>query len=139
VTNSASVSTAGEANVANNAASDPTIVSQPPAACGIRPTVGLQVTRTGAGLLHATLTAGTSVGTPSNALTAVRILSVANAEVNNLNGQSHLRSGQVALPSVQQASLDVQRLAAGAFTVQIEVTDGCGPWKTLVGGGPGVP
>src|SRR5262249_33830154 len=132
LTNPASVSTAGEGNVSNNTASDPTVI-QLPASCTIRPKVGLQVVRSGPGLLHATLTANTSLGTTSNVLTAVRILSAANAEVDNLNGQSGLQGGQVSLPAVQQTTFDVRRLAPGPFTVQIEVTDACGPWRTLVG------
>jgi hypothetical protein len=32
----------------------------------------------------------------------------------------------------------VTRVAAGAFTARLSITDGCGAWPTLVGGGTGV-
>jgi hypothetical protein len=44
----------------------------------------------------------------------------------------------IALPSgTQQAALVVQRQAPGqAVTVELVVTDACGDWPTVVGGGP---
>jgi hypothetical protein len=33
----------------------------------------------------------------------------------------------------------VTRVASGAFTARLAVTDGCGAWPAFLGGGPSVP
>ena len=56
------------------------------------------------------------------------------------NGQTGLGAGRVitfASP-VTSATLTVRRVAPGqATTVPLTIVDGCGEWKTFVGGGAG--
>jgi uncharacterized repeat protein (TIGR01451 family) len=163
VTNTATVTAAGDFNAANNSASDlATVVSPPPAppsppeppsppappappsppvtpaACSIRPNVGLPVTQVGPGLFQATLTANIAPGLTSNGLTSVTILQATNAVVDGLGDQNERVNGQVTVANVPSTTFTVRRLAPGSFLVRIEVTDACGVWRTFVGGGGSV-
>jgi uncharacterized repeat protein (TIGR01451 family) len=139
VTNTATVSTAGETNTANNAAADPTSVG-----CANRPPVGLAVARGASGELNVTVTAGvppiksvefqlSSGATSHNARIDVpadpAISSIASVGILNQTQDFTLDVG------VAQVRFVVNRVQAGAFTVPLEVTDGCGSFQTLVGYG----
>jgi uncharacterized repeat protein (TIGR01451 family) len=143
ITNTATVSHAGDFSSANNSSSDPTTVN--PVGCGPRPSVGLQVVQTGPGTgpgrLRATLTANTSPQKPANGIVKIKILTATNAAVDDLNGQNNLTSGEISFPNVPSTSFIVRRISAAgqAFTIQIEVTDACSVWRTVVGGGTSVP
>jgi hypothetical protein len=105
----------------------------PPGPCSPRPAVGLNVVPDSAGRLRVTLTAS---GVSTNRLSQLRVISTANAEVE-LDGQPP-RTGPFTVPlgEVPSATFRVRRVQAGqATTVRLAVTDGCGEWETLVGGG----
>lgn len=145
VTTTATVSVASEFNASNNNASDPTAVN---GVCAPRPNVSLQVSQTGPGTgngrLRATLTVNTSSFNPSNSITKIKILKVVNAVVDELGGQNNLSIGEVNFANVASTSFIVRRLSSATpprlpFHVEIEVTDTCNAWKTIVGGGPNVP
>ena len=145
VTNTATVTVANEFNAGEQQRQRPDHVI---GACGPRPNVTLQVTQTGAGtgpgLLRATLTANTSSFNPANGVTKIKILKSTNAALDEVGGQNNLTTGEVSFANVQTTSFIVRRLSPAtpprlAFTVEIEVSDVCGAWKTTVGGGPNVP
>ena len=154
VTNTATVTAAGDFSTANNSASDLTSVVNPPAraaratraadspgdAVGVLHPAECRPAgdRIGPGLFQVTLTANIAPGLTSNGLTSVTILQATNAVVDGLGTQSNRVNGQVSLANVPSTTFTVRRLAAGAFIVHIEVTDACGVWKTFVGGGGGV-
>jgi hypothetical protein len=100
-----------------------------------RPKVTTTVTRQGNGLLQVDLATTNGGGY----IHTIEITKVTNATVGFPGGQQGI-TGPVTFTA--EAATTTQRLniqrTAGAFTVQMTVTDGCGTWKTLAGGGPGV-
>jgi hypothetical protein len=109
-----------------------------PAPCAPRPPVGVVAVPNGDGRLRVTVTANTSVGTPSNQLSSIHFNQGTNSEVYaDLFAQSVPFTVTYA-PGTMQVTFLVGRLTAGqASTVSAVITDGCGGWPTLVGGGPG--
>jgi len=138
-------------NGANNGATDTDTVTAP--ACSPRPRVVVQVAPNGAGRLHVTLTPSTNPGQAANQIQAVRLGTLQNAAVDVPvqpgvpAAQNGLTSGaQVGLTGpVASLNLVVRRVPPPgittpvAFTAPMTVTDGCGAWPTLAGGGTGVP
>ena len=105
--------------------------------CNPRPPVDVAVVGVGPGRLQVSLTAGTSPGTPTNRLQALRISTTTGA-VLDINDQAGV-SGPltIPLPGVQQVAFLVRETSPGApGTVALEVVDQCGPWETVVGSGP---
>jgi hypothetical protein len=109
------------------------IVPSPAAACAPRPPIGMRTEAAGPDRLQVTITAG------QGGLARLALGSVTNAEVD-IGDQTGLGSNAVvplagAPPQVTflVRRLDGQRPA----TVPLTITDGCGDWRTLVGGGPG--
>jgi hypothetical protein len=98
-------------------------------------------TRTAAGQLLVTVSAGTSASTPANALLELRFSAAQNALIDipqGPNGQTGPFTHTLAArPGLTQFT--VRRAGAGAFTAPFVVVDDCGPWPTFVGGGPTVP
>ena len=111
----------------------------PPAtSCAPRPTFAVQAAPAGRGELRVTVMAGTPSGATANTVRAVRLGATANARVE-LVGRGLLGDGQLAqlAAGAREATLVVRRAAAGvATTVPVILTDDCGEWQTLVGGGP---
>ena len=108
-----------------------------PSACSPRPPVAVAVVPAGQGRLQATIRHGTQPATPNNRLVRVRATIPPNARVDVLYGPTDL-AGEQLLPignGTQPVVLVVRRVAAGAVTVHIVVTDRCGDWNTFVGGG----
>lgn len=103
--------------------------------CGPRPRVTL-TPAPGGGKLQVNL-ASTPLNTNvTNPMTSLTFDALSNARVT-LNGQT-ISSGQtVTLPANSTTvAFTVERITAGqATTAQLTVTDGCGTWKTVVGGG----
>jgi hypothetical protein len=95
-----------------------------------------------AGTLQATVTASAAdCAGGNNQLQALQFTRLTNATVDvaTAPGTTVRTTPQtVPLPSHPAAiQLTVHRVAAGqAATVELAVTDGCGTWPTLVGGGP---
>jgi hypothetical protein len=91
----------------------------------------------GNGRLAVLIRAQTLPATPSNTLRSIRVVSLGNAKL--LLGGAELQPGQVATfqDGAGAAELTLQRPTPGqASTAQLVVTDDCGEWPTLVGGGP---
>jgi hypothetical protein len=90
--------------------------------CTPRPPVSVTSARLGSGQLQ--VTAQATGG--NNTIKTISFGQIRNATV-------------VAQPSISGAiaTFVIQRSAAGAVTVPFTVTDGCGEWKTFVGGGAG--
>jgi hypothetical protein len=127
----------------------PTPTPPPPAqgVCSPRPRVVVQVTPAGAGRLRVTLEPSSNPGQQNNPIQAVQLGTLQNAAVD-IPVQSGVPSAQNGLSNGSQVNLSgpvpslqlfVRRVAPGAFTAPLTVTDGCGPWQTLAGGGTDVP
>jgi autotransporter-associated beta strand protein len=106
--------------------------------CANRPKVSVQTAKDGPGRLKVTVTVGTQPAFPTNRLSALHFLPGANALVD-VNGQTGL-TGDVRIPLQNQpvsTTFVVRRATAGQVTqLPLIVEDGCGEWKTFVGGGP---
>jgi hypothetical protein len=102
----------------------------------IRPKVTSTVTKQGNGQLQVDLATATGGGY----LHSIEITKVTNATVGFQGGQQGVTGAFTfnADAGATSQRLTVQRVGGGSFAVQMTVTDGCGAWKTLVGGGPGV-
>jgi len=103
--------------------------------CSPRPAVSVNVVRTGAGKVQATIrTNGTG-----NTLQAIRFNSATNATVT-AGGQSGAGNFTITLPAgTTQFQFDVQRNTNNqGVNVPLVITDGCGDWPTLVGLGTDV-
>lgn len=109
-------------------------VSSPPPTCTPRPPVGVSVAPAAPGRLQAVITANGD----NNEFRSLQLTAVANASVE-VGGQLVPPGGQPGSipPGTRQVVMTVIRTIPGiASTVQLLVTDGCGAWPTLVGGGP---
>jgi hypothetical protein len=123
--------------------STPTATPTPPA-CSPRPTVGVATVPNGDGRLRVTLTANSNPGT-ANQMMSVQLTAFDHATVQ-VPAQPGVPSavtvtGPTTLtlsPAQPSLLLFVSRDGTGGATVQAVVTDGCGPWPTLFGGGPSV-
>jgi hypothetical protein len=112
-------------------------LTSPPVSCAPRPAIQVAATPSGAGQLQVALTAQDGPGVTPNELRSVQVVDLANATVDWPGRAPLAAPATVTLaPGVRQAAFTVQRLASGPVTVQLVVTDRCGPWPTLVGGGP---
>jgi hypothetical protein len=87
----------------------------------------------GAGRLHVTL----SASGPHNALRTLRFGAATNATIE-ASGQRGAGNFTVNVaPGTVRSEFTLSRTTAGqAVTVPLTVTDGCGDWPTVVGGGP---
>jgi hypothetical protein len=104
-------------------------------ACTPRPSVQVHATP-GSGKLQVTVTPTAVNGSTSNAVSELRFGAFQNATVI-VNGQP-VASGQTVVlpPNTSQVGLTVQRATPGQpTTVPFTVVDGCGTWRTFVGGG----
>ncbi len=106
-----------------------------------RPNVGVQVTPS-AGTLQTTITArdaGCANNTQNNQLLALQFTRLTNATVDVATAPSTTVTAAtvVSLPTHPSSiGLTVHRVTPGQpATVEVMVTDGCGSWPTLVGGG----
>jgi hypothetical protein len=97
----------------------------------------VQVVRTGDGRLKVVLTAG------AGAIQSVRFGTddrpIANASIDLPGVAPDRRAGFLYLPATPPTRLTffLRPLAGSlATTVPLVVTDGCGAWQTVVGGGP---
>jgi cysteine-rich secretory family protein len=116
----------------------PTPTPAPPIECSPRPAFNVLASPSAPGVLQVTVTVGTSGGAANNTLQTIRIGSVVNGALD-VSGRGRVASGTtITLASgTQQATLSVHRVASGAATtVPLVLTDACGEWPTLVGGGP---
>jgi hypothetical protein len=145
VTNTAVVSTSGDANAANDVASDQTVVGAPAApACPQHARVVVTTTPGASGQINVTLTTAappiqqvrfqlSSTQTSRNAAVDVpRDPSIPSLAQNGVLNQTADFTLQVGGPRL---SFVVRRLAGGAYTVPLIVTDACGDWPTFVGAG----
>ena len=112
---------------------------RPAAGCVPRPPVQVQATPDGSGRLQVTVSATTNPGL-ANAPRSITWDSMTNATVTLVGGGSVSPGQQTTVPAGMQSQVFlVGRQTAGqAATVHLTVTDACGPWPTLVGGGPSV-
>ncbi|MCC7368969.1 MAG: PQQ-dependent sugar dehydrogenase [Chloroflexi bacterium] len=109
--------------------------------CAPRPRVTLQSVQTAPGTLTVTLSATNNTSIANNTLQAVEVFRLANASASLGSQSNQTAPFTVTLPGgTTSTQLVVRRVQAGqAFTANLRVTDGCGPWTTFVGGGPNVP
>jgi hypothetical protein len=111
----------------------------PPPPCSPRPSVSVSVIAGGAGRLQVTLSANVSDGTLANALQSLAFGSATGALIDIPGGQTGASGNfTVTLPAgTQQTTFFVRQATPGqAATVPLTVTDACGAWPTIVGGGP---
>jgi len=108
-----------------------------PTFCNPRPNVSVETVQLGPGQLQSTVTVQISPATPANVLQRITIVRTSNAAVS-LNGSPVAAGAGIALPGgTTQVILLTQRQSPGAATlVAFVVTDICGNWLSLVGGGP---
>jgi hypothetical protein len=92
------------------------------------------------GRLEVTVDAVGTTAVPNNALRELRFGVATNATVEIPNGPAPFVGGRtIALTGTPTRTVFfVNRVAAGAFIVRLDVADGVGVWKTFVGGGTGV-
>ncbi|HEY7068171.1 MAG TPA: choice-of-anchor Q domain-containing protein [Chloroflexota bacterium] len=104
-----------------------------------RPNVSVQVTPGAPNQLHVTITARDAGCTPNNQLAQIQVTALDNAVIQEPDDLV-LRSAPVTLPMpprALQASFTLLRVTAGqAATASLLISDGCGGWPTIVGGGP---
>ncbi|HEY7062608.1 MAG TPA: hypothetical protein VII06_14095 [Chloroflexota bacterium] len=104
------------------------------------PVVGVGVTPT-AGQLQTTITARAAGCNPNSQLQALRFTRLANATVDVPGVGTITAPSATPIPLAGHPAsiiLTVHRVTSGQpTTVEATVTDGCGDWPTLFGGGPG--
>jgi hypothetical protein len=109
-----------------------------PTVCGPRPNVAIQTAQIGPGQIRGTLTVGRTALQPGNTRQQgqVAMLTDATATVNGVP----VGAGQTVTlpPGTTSVQVVATRTAAGAFTARLSLTDECGAWPTLIGGGTGV-
>jgi subtilisin family serine protease len=106
-----------------------------PVSCSPRPQVAVQSVRTAAGTLRVTITATSPTG-GANRLQQVRFGSGSNAIIDVGTRAESTGEFAVSMPAgTADYSFTIRRTGAGPVTVPLTVTDGCGEWKTFVGGG----
>jgi hypothetical protein len=104
----------------------------PGAVCNPRPRVVVSVVPNGDGRLRATISATGA----NNAIQSLRFTRTANAAIDLPNGQTGTGAFTYALPApAASVQVLVRRASGGAATAELVVTDGCGTWQTLIGGG----
>jgi len=108
-----------------------------PTQCDHRGNVNVTTTPDGPGRLRVTLTANNTAGLPANQISQLQFGPVNNGIVT-VNGQTSSTDFNVSLPpGTQTITFSVARQTAGrATTVHLNVTDQCGEWRTMIGGGP---
>jgi hypothetical protein len=115
-----------------------TVTATPvPPVCTPRPRVITQAVSNGDGRLRVTISSTTNPG-PPNGIRSILWGTMPNATVNVV-GVGQVTQGQrTVFPSTTTSVvLLVSRVTVGqASTVNLTVTDGCGDWPTLAGGGP---
>jgi uncharacterized repeat protein (TIGR01451 family) len=146
--------TLAESALGNNTFTDPTVIGAPNA-CTTRPRVQVTTSAAGSGRIQVVVRAGQ--GQLQRMTLGAGARGVANALVD-LPGGVQQGAGAVAVtpggagqatvganatvsftaPPAQYAFF-VRRSAAGAATVPLVLTDGCGEWPSFVGMGAGVP
>jgi stress response protein SCP2 len=109
-----------------------------PPQCDHRANVNVSAVPDGQGQLLVTVTANNTAGLPANQIRQIEFSPVRNALID-VNGQTG-RSGDFTIqlpPNTQTITFVVHRQTQGQpTTVHLEVTDQCGEWRTMVGGGP---
>ena len=104
--------------------------------CAVQPQTAVNTRNIGGGRLQVTVQAGRPATAPSNVLRTVRVVQAPNARVDILGQSVGAGGGSISVPAgTQSVSFTVTRLAAGAITVPLVITDSCGEWETFVGGG----
>jgi uncharacterized protein YkwD len=108
-----------------------------PVNCTPRPAFSVRTRTTAPGVLEVTVTAGTETGPTRNTLAAIRLGSVRNGTVDVTGYGRAASDSTVRMASgAQQVTMVVRRATPGAATtVPLVLTDGCGEWRTFVGGG----
>jgi len=107
-----------------------------PSACNPRPRVVVRPLASGPGQLRVTVVATNNASFP-NLLRSIAWTAMANATVQ-VNGIGVVAGQTTPFPG-GAGSVDflVTRVTAGqSATVNLTITDDCGAWPTLVGGGP---
>src|SRR5207244_1813161 len=106
--------------------------------CESRPNVSVQSAASGDGRLRVTVTASGA----GNPLQALRFSQTSNALIDITGGRTG-STGNFSLgltPGTLSYTFFLRRATAGqAATAPFTVTDGCGEWPTLAGGGPSAP
>ncbi|MGE3272901.1 MAG: TolB family protein [Chloroflexota bacterium] len=110
-----------------------------PAACAPRPKIDVKTAQVGTGQIEATISTETTAAVPDNALQAVRLAGLVNAQVQVVGG-APLGDQQAYTPPTgsREVKLLVTREQPGPMTANLEIQDGCGTHRTFVGAGAGV-
>jgi hypothetical protein len=108
--------------------------------CSPRPRVGLSTSRLPNGSLQVTVTAGSGSIQSVRFATDTRPLVNATVQIQTPSGTQVITTGTTVTmpPNTTSKTFTATRNAAGAMTVPMIVTDGCGVWQTFVGMGTGV-
>jgi hypothetical protein len=118
------------------ATATPTATATPPAVCSPRPAVSVSAVPGQPGRLQVTIT---SSAVANAYLFSLQFGAATNALVD-VPGQPPGQPGNFTVPlppGTRQTQFSVRRATSGqAATVPLTVTDSCGSWPTLVGGGP---
>jgi hypothetical protein len=87
------------------------------------------------GRLAVTVRASTNASAAPNLVQALEMTRLSNARV--AVGTQQLVVGRASVPPASSVTFHVSRTTLGeATTVELTVMDGCGAWRTFVGGGP---
>jgi hypothetical protein len=109
-----------------------------PLSCLPRPNVKLQTSKIGPGQIRGTVTASQVTTASNNFLTQIQVTRLDNTTIV-VNGTPATSGQTVTLPAgTSSAQVIVTRIARGAFTARLAVTDGCSAWPTFLGGGAAV-
>ena len=109
-----------------------------PLPCAPRPAVTVSTQPAGDRRLAVTIAATPSTLLPNNELQSLHVEATTSALVDIAGQVGRSGAFSVSLPSgTRQTTFVVRRVTPGqAVTIPLVVVDGCGPWKTFVGGGP---
>jgi hypothetical protein len=127
-------------NLGNNFASATTTVNEPPVACSPRPRIALNARPAGANSLAVTISATGQNNTLRSVRFGTDARGPAGALIDVPNGPLGASAGFVhpLADRPTEWTFTVRRAVPGQpVTVPLVVTDACGTWETLVGGGIG--
>jgi len=117
----------------------PTPSPTPRPSCSPRPPVTVSSQKGAPGTLNVTVAVTRSAAAPNNTIRQIQFGQAVNATVE-INGQAHPGGNATATipPNTQTVQFVVRRAPPNAtsITVPFTVTDDCGGWSSLVGGGP---
>lgn len=104
--------------------------------CTPRPKITLTTTSAGGGRLQVIVSVATNPGQPTNTIRSIQFGRNTNAEIEAPGRAASAEAFSLETPAdTTQTSFTVHRTGNGPVQAPFVVVDGCGEWRTFVGGG----